>query len=590
MPAERRRAPLGPALLPRVALVWAAISLLLLLTSAAAIAERRFPDPDDTMRLIQVRDLIAGQGWFDLRQYRIDPSHGGVLMHWSRLVDVPLAFVILLFTPLLGQPLAETVALAVVPLLTLGCALLLVGRIAWRLLDAESAALACLTLAMSVPVIAQMRPMRIDHHGWQIVLALMAVNGLMDRSPRFGGWTAGLALAAWLTISLEGLPLAAAIVALAAVRWLRSDADRAWLVNLMQGLSVGSILLFLATRGLSDLANHCDALSPVHMAMFGWGTIVVAAMQPGRSAAWRLTGFAAAAGGALAMLAYAAPQCTGGAFVELDPVVRRFWYDNVAEGLPVWRQPIAEVLQIVAPPVLAIVASLRLAKESCDWRRRWWLEYAALLCAALAIALLVARAGAVAGALSAVPLGWQIGRWLRSARSQPRLSRRIVATAGVAFVLLPAMPFTLYSLLQPAHASNAPVPGRDRVSECRLDRAAARLAMLERGDILAPLDIGPGLLHDTPHTVLATGHHRAGRAMRDVVDAFTGSADAARAIAVRRGIEYIALCPDLNEPAIYVQAAPRGFAAQLRDGRTPEWLVPVPMPADVDFRLWRIAD
>ena len=28
---------------------------------------------DDAMRLVQVRDLIGGQGWFDLFQHRLDP-------------------------------------------------------------------------------------------------------------------------------------------------------------------------------------------------------------------------------------------------------------------------------------------------------------------------------------------------------------------------------------------------------------------------------------------------------------------------------------------------------------------------------------
>ncbi len=28
-------------------------------------------DNDDVMRLVQIRDLMAGQGWFDLTQYRL---------------------------------------------------------------------------------------------------------------------------------------------------------------------------------------------------------------------------------------------------------------------------------------------------------------------------------------------------------------------------------------------------------------------------------------------------------------------------------------------------------------------------------------
>jgi hypothetical protein len=585
---ERRRLSFGPQLLPRVALAWLAVALLLLVTNFAGIAERRFPDPDDTLRLVQVRDLIAGQGWFDLHQHRVDALHGGVPMHWSRLVDIPLALVMLLVRPLAGQPIAEMVALIAVPLVTLGCALLLVGRIAWRMFDAEIAGLACLAMALSVPVIAQMRPLRIDHHGWQIVLALVVVNGLMARSPRLGGWIAGLAISTWLAISIEGLPLAAVIAGIAALRWFRGTAERQWLASLMQGLATGSTALFLLARGLGDLAGHCDAVSPVHLAMFGWGALVISAVRPVRPIAWSLAGFALAAGGALAILAAAAPQCMGGAFVHLDPIVRRFWYDGVAEGLPVWRQPLAETLQIVVPPVFAILASIKLAATSRGWLRSWWIDYTVLLCGALAIALLVSRAGAVAGALSAVPLGWQINQWLRSARHRDHAGRKTIALAGLALALVPALPLTLYGLVAPAPAGAAPGESTNRVSDCRLDRAARVLAKLPKGEVLAPLDIGPALLLDTPHGVVATGHHRAGPAMRAVIDAFIGSPETAHGIIARRDIAYVALCPDLNEPATYYRAAPQGFAARLRDDKAPAWLQPVAMPATVGFRLWRV--
>ena len=48
-----------------------------------------FFDPDDAMRMVQVRDLMAGQGWFDLTAHRINPPQG-LFLHWSRVVDVPL--------------------------------------------------------------------------------------------------------------------------------------------------------------------------------------------------------------------------------------------------------------------------------------------------------------------------------------------------------------------------------------------------------------------------------------------------------------------------------------------------------------------
>ena len=55
-----------------------------------------FHDTDDAMRLVQVRDWLAGQPWFDMTATRFDPPQG-VFMHWSRIVDVPLALMIRFF-------------------------------------------------------------------------------------------------------------------------------------------------------------------------------------------------------------------------------------------------------------------------------------------------------------------------------------------------------------------------------------------------------------------------------------------------------------------------------------------------------------
>src|SRR5581483_1595764 len=79
---------------------------------------------DDAMRLVEVRDLLAGQSWFDLTQYRMDPPHGGS-MHWSRLIDAPIAGLILLLRPMLGVAGAEQAALVLWPTTMLAAALVL---------------------------------------------------------------------------------------------------------------------------------------------------------------------------------------------------------------------------------------------------------------------------------------------------------------------------------------------------------------------------------------------------------------------------------------------------------------------------------
>ena len=49
--------------------------------------------------MMQVRALIAGQDWYDLRQHRLNPPFGADI-HWSRLVDLPIAGIKLALAPL----------------------------------------------------------------------------------------------------------------------------------------------------------------------------------------------------------------------------------------------------------------------------------------------------------------------------------------------------------------------------------------------------------------------------------------------------------------------------------------------------------
>ncbi len=73
-----------------VGMIWLATVVAYL---AASFGQGGDLSTDDAMRLVQVRDLLAGQNWFDLTQHRLSPP-AGVTMHWSRLIDLPLAALI----------------------------------------------------------------------------------------------------------------------------------------------------------------------------------------------------------------------------------------------------------------------------------------------------------------------------------------------------------------------------------------------------------------------------------------------------------------------------------------------------------------
>ncbi len=592
MLVERRRSAFPGEFIARVGIAWAIISGLLIAINWSAISSNRFPDPDDIMRLVQVRDLLAGQSWFDPTQYRVDAANGGVPMHWSRLVDAPLALVILILTPLIGSAAAETTALVAVPLITLGIAMMLAARIAWRLLGEEEATFTTLVVAISVPVLFQLGPMRIDHHGWQIICALVAINGLMARSPRVGGWVIGGAFAFWLSISIEGLPLAAIAFAVLALRWLKDRNAKLWLISAIQSLALIGLALFGLTRGFGDFATYCDAISPLHLAMFGWGAITLTLLSRLEPAPRGVIfgGFAVAGGGALAMLLTAAPQCAGGGgFSELDPLVAKYWHANVLEGMPVWRQSLMVALQYAVTPLIGVFAAFNLARRSRDWLRGFWADYAMILAGALVVSLFVSRAGAVACVLAAPPLAWQLREWLRAIRLMRNLAPRMAAMTGVACALLPALPAMVLTSAMPARASlagpaNAPIKAID----CRVQDAAEALSALPKGEFYAPFDIAPELLLTTDHTVLATGHHRGHSAMKVLLETALGTADEAQTTLHARGSAYVAVCPALAEARMYSKIAPNGFVAQLMKDEAPEWLEPVALEAVNGLKVWRV--
>ncbi len=582
---ERRRAGFTADLLLRVGAIWLAVALIFIAAKWRAITGLHLPDADDSLRLVQLRDLVAGQGWFDLTQYRVNPPTG-MAMHWSRLVDAPLWLVYSALAPPFGPALAETITLVLVPLLTLLAAMLLAGRLAWRLLGDAAIGYTCLILTLLTAVTGQMQPLRIDHHGWQIVAVLAALNGLAARSEMTGGRLAGIAMALGLTISLELLPIAALIGAVLALRWLLDRKAKVLCLHYIRTLAVTALLAFAATRGIADLAPHCDTLSPAYLAALlaaasGLSLLSLAPPIPRGALAIAMAAIAAAA---VTVLLTLAPQCSRGPFVMLDPLVQQFWYANIREGMPVWRQDLGAALRLVVPPLVGLYAAVQLWRRSSGWLARFWGEYALIMAGALALGLVVSRSAGFAAALGAIPLGWLLRDWIVRARALRFAPKRIGLIAAAMLVVMPDLPLMAGRVLD----RTGPTASPSAQFVCDIPKAGPALGALAPATIFAPIDNGPMLLLHSWHKVVATAHHRAPQALHDVIAAFTADPATAEAIVRGRGARYVAICPGLAEAAIYREAAPQGLMAQLSAGQAPGWLEPVAMPKDSGLLVWAV--
>ena len=578
------RRPLWPAVLAG----WGLAAAVLCLVAAPAIAGLRFADPDDAMRLLEVRDWLAGQSWWDVAQHRL--NGGAFSMHWSRLVDLPLAAVIVPADPLFGVAASDRLAMTLVPLATLLAALALVASITRRVAGDEPARLSVLLVPLSAVIVFQLRPMRIDHHGWQIVLALAAVRPLLGRWSARNGAVAGLALGALVCISLEGLPIAAAIVTIAAIGWALDPRRPAFLVALGGSFAGAAALLHAVTRGPAMWSPACDALSPPWLAVLAAAAagLALAATTSRLTLPSRLAALALGGLGCLLVLRLAAPHCLAGPFATMDPTVRALWYDQVDEGLPLWRQKPEAAALTIGLPIVGVIGVLRALADARGIARRRWALLAALLFVTAALSCLVYRVGATANALAVPGAAVLATALLHRARAVRGAVGRIVATGGV-LLLISAGPVAARTAALAGGAAAPPTsatgaPGRPQCERFANIRA---LAQLPPTTILVPVDVTPDLIATTSHRAVAGGYHRNSAAIHRVEAAFIAPPAAARAAILASGARVLAVCPGLSEPNLYAHVAPRGLWARLERGERFDWLRPVPIRGS-PVLAWRV--
>ncbi|MEP7348335.1 MAG: hypothetical protein ABI668_00100 [Sphingorhabdus sp.] len=574
-------------------LVWLLGCALLLVSCRVAIAEWRMGDPDDQLRIVQVRDWIAGQSWWDITQYRMNPPDGGP-MHWSRLVDVPIAAVILLLRPFLGQMLAEQSAAALVPLLTLGIVLIFYAATVRRLFGSIVALLAALLFLTILPAIAQLVPMRIDHHGWQLALFFVASWALFDRtSPVRAAVIIGVALALWIEISIEGLPFAAVFLGLLALRWVTptgqpKNAGEEWSFAVsISALAIGAAVFFGITESWSETRNYCDSLSPVHVAIFAVMAMIISAAA-GCTLIFRrplpVLAKLAIAGGAglagIAVLLMAAPQCAGDAFAELDPLVRQYWFMRVPEGMPLWSVQLDFAIQQIAGLVGGFIGLVYLLFFSKRPNHEDKLLLSLLFLGCAVVGSFVSRTAVYAVCLATLMLAPMVVGLFQKAESLNSLTTRMAIRVLAMTIGLPTL-VGQNVMNQINAAADADLVAKDEAFkelalECQSLTWVTALNRLPPAQLMAGLDTSPSILQATHHKVIATGHHRNQVAMADVIRTFTGSVQQAETIFREHKVQYLVTCDGSFEMQIYAHRAPDGFLAQIKQGDVPNWLTQQP--------------
>jgi hypothetical protein len=580
-------------------IVWLGACAWMLWTRWNAIHWFGLPDTDDNMRLDQVRDWLAGQGWYDLRQHRMDPP-AGFSIHWSRLVDLPLAGLILAAQPFVGQVGAWRFACAVAPLLPMLLAMGALALVVRRLVSPYAYPLAQIFVLCGTATLMMWMPLRIDHHGWQLAFLMVTLAGLADPSPRRGGIAVALSSALSLAIGLEMLPYVAFAGAILALRWAWEGQEPERLRSYGLWLASATAACFLVFASDDNwTAARCDALTVVWLVTVVAAALLAAALPllTARPRGWRLAGVAVAGVVIAALYATAFPQCVGGRLEHVPPEAARLWLSHVREARPIYRHPRDVAIPALGLPLVGVVAGAVLLWRG--WRTRLtadWLPVILFGWFATALMFWQYRTTPSAQMLS-VPLAtWAVWRIGAAAERSRFLAVRVAAPAA-ALLVCSGLYAAAFEAALPLPANKAARPGGKPAPDltalanrrCPTIPALRPVNRQPAGIVFTFIDAGPRLITLTHHMAVAGPYHRNADAILDVEHAMRGTEAQAHAIMTAHRADYLLVCPHMSEATIYQAEAPRGFYARLARGWTPGWLLPVALPATSPWRMWRIA-
>ena len=560
-------------------------------------------DNDDVMRLVEVRDYLAGQSWFDLMQYRLGLADG-TLMHWSRLIDLPIAFLIRLFSLFVPGEKAEALALLVWPL-SLIVPLMTAMAIAARRIGNDVTLHITLMLTMVFCITSnRFLPGAIDHHNVQMVLAAIMAAGLLDPARgRINHGMAGLAAAMAIAIGAETTPLVAIVCALVGVLWVvegvaYAAAARAFSLTLLLSLSA---LFFATVPPARYAAVTCDSLSIGFYAIVGIGAAALfAATYLSRLAGLRLRIAAILVTGALVLAAAVviAPQCLQNPLNELDPLLQTLWLDGVTEAQSFRQQLLVDpegfgAFYAVGFFGLAVCFFHILGRD----RVRSHTILLALLGVSFLVALVQVRGATFSNLFSILPLSLLISDLRRQANDTPEHLGAGLVFALTAILSVPSVwvlggvlfvegtagvTNRMKSLMGAAEVSEGAAP------DCDMPASYKALAKLPPTTVAAPSDIGPEILRYTKHRVLTGPYHRNQGGM--LTELHIGLAEPDEAAAFLRGasVGILAFCPEFVQSEKIAKMKPDGLYAQLIKGKVPSYLLPVPVDGPSGLKIFAV--
>lgn len=572
---------------------------------------------DDRVRLVQILDWLNGQGWYDRTIMRVNAPEGFHTI-WSRVVDLPVAGLIVAFQSFVGQMQAAMIAAILMPLLLVLLLFYAASYFARPLVGKQNAKLVTLFVLFGSCInpesftLAGFHVGMIGHHAWYVLLTLMlfgAMARLVLPSDLKHVLIAGFSIGGLLVIGIEGFPLIAGVCGLLAfVGWFQNkprliyDGMRLTFLGCLCGL-----VALPANQPLDSLLTVSFAepsiLGPILIfaaALFFTVQFFILKFYGDK----RWLSFAATfigAGIIAAILIYLFPQILDGGGAALTPEERQVAADEHTEAMSLFKVAINAVdyIRMIAPPLLASgFAFYMLRKTQSERKKTIYLFYFGLVVLTFILASIYSRYFHYMG-LAASP--WLLLAWLTLTHSLTHDEYRALKSFGVYVALgplwlwlVPAANFNhsfgSHVLLFPAKLQAEPRRCDTKQITDFLDRSYS-----QDQTIIVPMYMSDRfLLHTDLHIFFLANFpsHNKFKEAKAFYDTF--SPDEAGQIVARRNIDLVAVCKNfyhVTSQSTFTNQLLKGhtkFGQMLVTGQTPDWLKPVEITGATPWLLFEV--
>lgn len=555
-----------------------------------------FIDSDDALRFIHVRELLAGAPWFEITTKAIGGTDG-LVSHWSRLIDGPLAILLGAFRLLFAEPVARNVTITVWPLMILGALLWAIARTTLQVAGRRAAHLALVFAATSLLTYYQFAPGRIDHHNVMITATLAAGLVVWAWPDDARMWRlSGILCAVALAIGYEALAPVFLVACCLALWGLVAPEKSAHAEGFVASLVVTLAIVLAATVLPSRwLTITCDALSlnvVVLSAIAGAGYVaVIRTPSLGWPTRIGVLGVSSAIG--VAAFGWLEPACLAGPMGQVPPELGPAWMDHADEAKSLLREALRGEIAATIGPVLILAAGLCVTVGAFLGSDRSADRYYLIFVACFVVLALWQMKYVAYASLVVVP---GLAVFVSRLGAFGNVGAPVVTAAAVLLLNHFAL-FALANKLKPSATrapANVAVAAADAepVSPqmaCTKADALRSLGAVPAGLVVTHNDVGAHLAAATGHRALSGPYHRIPRAIiaNGGILAAKDPVVAGRLLA-REKADYVLTCSAMDKAQLALPGWDGSLLEALAADRPPGFLVAVRLADAPLYRLWRV--